>query len=41
MCVELYALFAYGLTAAIALVMIGTVVLLNKIFGGSEEEGME
>lgn len=41
MSVELYALFAYGLTAAIALVMIGTVVLLNKIFGGSEEGGME
>lgn len=35
MSVELYAGFAYLFTAAIALVMIGTVVLLNKIMGGS------
>lgn len=39
MSVELYALMAYALTAVIALVMIGTVVVLNKLFGGSEEEG--
>lgn len=41
MSVEMYALFAYGLTAAIALLMIGTVVVLNKLFGGSEEGGEE
>ncbi len=35
MSVELYAGFAYLFTSAIALVMIGTVVLLNKIMGGS------
>ena len=30
MSVELYALFSYAFTAAIALVMIGAVVLLNS-----------
>ena len=39
MSVELYALFSYAFTAAIALVMIGAVVLLNKIMGGSNDEG--
>ncbi len=41
MSVELYAAFAYAFTAIIALVMIGSVVLLNKIMGGSSgsEEG--
>lgn len=39
MSVELYALFSYAFTAAIALFMIGIVVLLNKIMGGSEEGG--
>lgn len=39
--VELYALFAYVFTAAIALLMIGTVVLLNKVFGGNDEGGAE
>ncbi len=39
--VELYAAFAYAFTAVIALVMIGSVVLLNKLMGGSSsgEEG--
>ncbi len=41
MSVELYALFAYAFTAAIALVMIGAVVLLNKVMGGNDEGGME
>lgn len=41
MSIELYALFAYAFTAAIALVMIGVVVLLNKVMGGSDEGGME
>lgn len=41
MSVELYALFSYGFTAAIALLMIGTVVLLNKILGGNDEGGAE
>ncbi len=39
MSVELYALFSYALTAAIALVMIGAVVLLNKVMGGNDDEG--
>ena len=39
MSVELYALFSYAFTAAIALVMIGAVVLLNKIMGISNDEG--
>ena len=39
MSVELYALFSYAFTAAIALVMIGAVVLLNKIMGSSNDEG--
>ncbi len=39
MSVELYALFAYAFTAVIALFMIGVVVLLNKVMGGSEEDG--
>ena len=38
MSVELYALFSYAFTAAIALVMIGAVVLL-KIMGSSNDEG--
>ncbi len=42
MSVELYAGFAYLFTAAIALFMIGIVVLLNKIMGSdSEGEGMD
>lgn len=42
MSVEAYAAFAYALTAVIALVMIGSVVLLNKVMGSgsSSEEGM-
>ena len=39
MSVELYALFSYSFTAAISLVMIGAVVLLNKIMGGNNDEG--
>lgn len=39
MSVEMYALFTYVFTAIIALVMIGTVVLLNKMMGGSDDEG--
>ncbi|MDY3973206.1 hypothetical protein [uncultured Veillonella sp.] len=39
MSVEMYALFSYAFTAVIALVMIGTVVLLNKIMGGESNEG--
>lgn len=39
MSIELYALFAYGFTAAIALLMIGVVVLLNKLMSGSDDEG--
>lgn len=39
MSIELYALFSYAFTAAIALVMIGVVVLLNKVMGGGEDEG--
>lgn len=35
MSVELYAAFAYAFTAIISLVMIGSVVLLNKLMGGS------
>lgn len=42
MSVEAYAGFAYLFTAAIALFMIGAVVLLNKIMGGSSNgEGMD
>ncbi len=42
MSVEAYAGFAYLFTAAIALFMIGAVVLLNKIMGGnSNGEGMD
>ncbi len=37
MSVELYAGFSYLLTAAIALFMIGAVVLLNKVMGGSDD----
>lgn len=33
MTVEVYAAFAYAFTALISLVMIGSVVLLNKIMG--------
>lgn len=39
MSVELYALFSYAFTAAIALVMIGAVVLLNKLMGNRNNEG--
>ena len=39
MSVEVYALFSYAFTGAIALVMIGAVVLLNKIMGSSNDEG--
>ena len=39
MSVEMYALFSYEFTAAIALVMIGAVVLLNKVMGGGNDEG--
>lgn len=39
MSVEMYALFSYAFTAAIALVMIGAVVLLNKVMGGGNDEG--
>ena len=39
MSVEMYALFSYAFTAAIALVMIGAVVLLNKVMGGGYDEG--
>ena len=39
MSVEVYAAFAYALTAGIALVMIGSVVLLNKVMGGGEGNG--
>lgn len=41
MSVEMYALFSYAFTAAISLVMIGSVVLLNKLMGGNDEGGME
>lgn len=42
MSIEIYALFAYAFTAVIALIMIGVVVLLNKIMSSSvEEEGTE
>ncbi|MFC2469658.1 MAG: hypothetical protein ACFNWY_05640 [Negativicutes bacterium] len=33
--VEVYAAFAYAFTAIISLVMIGSVVLLNKLMGNS------
>lgn len=39
MSVEVYAVFAYALTAGVALVMIGSVVLLNKVMGGGEGNG--
>ena len=40
MSVEAYAAFAYALTAVISLVMIDSVVLLNKVMGsGSDSEG--
>ncbi|MDO4754898.1 MAG: hypothetical protein Q4A54_01030 [Parabacteroides sp.] len=42
MSIEIYALFAYAFTATIALIMIGVVVLLNKIMSSSiKEEGAE
>lgn len=39
MSVEIYAVFSYAFTAAIALIMIGAVVLLNKLMGNSSDEG--
>lgn len=41
MSIEAYAGFAYLFTAAIALVMIGTVVLLNKLMGNGSPNGQE
>lgn len=42
MSVEVYAAFSYLFTAAISLFMIGAVVLLNKLMGGSSNgEGMD
>lgn len=41
MSVEAYAGFAYLFTAAIALFMIGAVVLLNKLMGGSSNSNGE
>lgn len=41
MSVEAYAGFAYLFTAAIALVMIGAVVLLNKLMGGGSDREEE
>ena len=41
MSVEIYVLFSYAFTAAIALFMIAIVVLLNKLMGGSDSEGGE
>lgn len=39
MSVELYSIMAYALTAGIALVMIGCVVVLNKIMSSGSNSG--
>ncbi len=41
MSVEFYALATYAFTAVISLVMMGVVVLLNKLMGGDAVEGEE
>ena len=41
MSVEFYALATYAFTAVISLVMMGVVVLLNKLMGSDAVEGEE
>lgn len=36
-----YAFFSYVLTAIISVVLIAVLVLLDKLIGGSQEEGMQ
>lgn len=41
MSVEFYAVATYAFTAVISLVMMGVVVLLNKLMGGDAVDGEE
>jgi len=38
--VVLYALMAYGLTAVISLAVVAIIVVIGKVMGGGEKEGM-